>query len=144
MLELYLKELLPFFPLAMGALCILAAVFKKSPTAYLKRSGQRTEGIIYAVGATAPGMDTSYVMDKITVRFVTREGRWITGDIKQEFASFYTNQYKLGEKVEVYYDPQHPASFFVKTKQSEERMRMLLVAIGLIFCAVGVIMLVAS
>lgn len=144
MLELYLNELLPFLPLAAGAVCILAAVFKKSPTAYLKQAGQRTEGIIYAVGTTAPGTDTSYVMDKITVRFVTREGKWITGDIKQEFASLYTNQYKLGEKVEVYYDPQHPSSFFVKTKQSEERWRMLFLLIGLGLCAVGLIMLIAS
>lgn len=144
MLELYLKELLPFFPLAMGALCILAALFKKSPTASLRQTGLRTEGIIYAMSTRALGSDTSYVMDKITVRFVTREGRWVTGDINQEFASFYTNQYKLGEKVEVFYDPQHPSSFFVKTKQSEERWRMLFLVIGLVFCAVGTIMLLAS
>lgn len=144
MLELYLKELLPFFPLAMGALCLLAALFKKSPTASLRHTGQRTEGIIYAMGTNATSSDTSYVMDKITVRFVTREGRWITGDINQEFASFYTNQYKLGEKVEVFYDPQQPSSFFVKTKQSEERWRMLFLLIGLGLCAVGLIMLIAS
>jgi hypothetical protein len=38
-------------------------------------------------------------MDKVTVGFVTKSKEWVTADIEQAFATFFTGQYKPGEKV---------------------------------------------
>ena len=83
-------------------------------------------------------------MDKVTVRFVTKNKEWITGNLKQEFAIFFTGQYKIGESVEVYYDPKNPSDFFVDTKQSGKTGRLLLAAIGVIFFLIGVYQLFST
>ncbi len=83
-------------------------------------------------------------MNKVTVRFVTKEQEWITGEMKQEFAIFFTGQYKAGETVDVYYDPAKPSNFFIETGQSENKARLFIAAIGMIFCLIGLYQLFAT
>jgi len=42
-------------------------------------------------------------------------------DLRQDFAIYFTNQYKVGDKVSVYYDIKNPENFLVDTKQSSEK-----------------------
>lgn len=81
--------------------------------------------------------DNLNIKDKVIVRFVTQNKEWITGDINQEFAAFFTGQYKEGQSVDVYYDPEKPSDFFVDTKQSETVSRVIFAAVGLSFSIIG-------
>jgi hypothetical protein len=136
-----LKELQPYIFLLIGFASVLLAIFKKSDKATLKETGQKVQGIIYALGqspdTTSSFTQNSNIKDIVTIRFVTLDKQWITGDLKQEFAVFFTKQYKEGDAVEVYYDPKQPSNFFVDTKQSEKTSRILFAGVGIILSAVG-------
>jgi hypothetical protein len=136
-----LKELQPYIFLLIGLASVLLAIFKKSDKATLKETGQKAQGIIYALGQrnnnTSSFMQNSNIKDKVTIRFLTLDKQWITGDLKQEFAVFFTKQYREGDAVEVYYDPKQPSNFFVDTKQSEKTSRILFAGVGIILSAVG-------
>jgi hypothetical protein len=136
------NELQPYLFVLIGVILLLTAVFR-STKSNLKNSGVKTEGIIYLLGYfnNAGSGTPSNVKDKITVRFTTNKKEWITGDIEQKFAVFFTKQYKEGETVDIYYDPDNPSNFFVDTKQSETIGRLLFVVVGLAFCAIGIFQL---
>jgi hypothetical protein len=139
MLDINLTELQPYAFVLLGIILLLVAIFKKSGKANLKSSGLKTEGIIHGLGySNAPNSDTTpNIKDKVTVRFTTNKKEWITVDIDQKFAVYFSNQYKEGQKVDVYYDPENPSDFFVDTKQSETIGRQLFAVVGLAFCVVG-------
>ena len=113
-------------------------MFRKRKTEELTFRGEKTEGIIFELESSGAGYNNSRIKDKVTVRFVTKSKEWITAEIKQESAIFYTGQYKPGEKVDVYYDPLDPENFYVGTKQSETKNRLLMFVIGMVFLSVGV------
>lgn len=130
------SKLQPLIFTLLGVIVLLIAIFKRTKS-NLKTIGLRTEGIVYTLGCSNNSDDSSNIKDKITVRFVTNKKEWITGNIKQDFAVYFTKQYKEGETVDVYYDPANPSNFYVDTKQSEITGRILFAIIGLIFCAIG-------
>jgi hypothetical protein len=136
-----LNTLQPFIFILVGIVLLLMAVLKKATKANLKQSGLKTEGIVYGLerqtDSTSPISDSSNVKDKVIVRFVTNNEEWITGDIKQEFAAFFTGQYKEGQKLDVYYDPKNPSDLFVDTKQCEIIGKILFVIVGLASCLIG-------
>lgn len=142
-----LKVFQPYLFLLIGLGSVLLALFKKSSKAILKATGHKAEGIIYALDRCpnqSSDTETSNIKDKVTVRFLTKDQKWITADIRQDFAAFYSKQYQLGETVEVYYDPKDPTSFIVDTKQSEVMARGGFVLIGAIFCVVGLYQLLMT
>jgi hypothetical protein len=143
-----LKELQPYIFLIIGLGSLLLALFKKSDKANLKGTGQKAEGIIYALGqssnSTRSFTRNSNIKDKVTIRFLTSDRQWITGDLKQEFAAFFTNQYKEGDAVEVYYDPKQPSHFFVETKQSERTARIIFAYVGIVLFATGLYQLMQT
>src|SRR4026208_163361 len=107
-----ISTLQPYIFLCLGLAAILFSILKKTKAEKLKFTGEKTEGIIFELDSKADLStytvnDTNDVMDKVTVRFVTKNKEWITGNLKQEFAIFFTGQYKTGESVEVYYDPKN-------------------------------------
>jgi hypothetical protein len=140
MSDFNLSEIQPYIFILIGLTLLLIAIFKKSSNARLKKSGLKAEGVIYAKGgASKSNSDESLnIQDKITVRFLTNNDEWITADVNQDFASFFTAQYKEGEPVNIYYDPKNPSNFFVDTKQSEPGGKILFIIGGLIFCGVGI------
>jgi hypothetical protein len=142
-----IKELQPYIFIIIGLGCVLLAIFKKSDKANLKQTGQKAEGIIYALGqndnSTSTFTKNSNIKDKVTIRFLTLDKQWITGDLKQEFAAFFSNQYKEGDAVEVYYDSKQPSHFFVDTKQSERTSRIIFAGVGIVFSSIGFYQLLA-
>ena len=142
------NALQPYIFILAGIVFMLIAVLKKATSSDLKQSGLKTEGIVYALERQANKSlsihDSSSIKDKVIVRFVTTNKEWITGHIKQEFALFFTGQYKEGQSVDVYYDPKNPSDFFVDTKQSESVSRVLFAVVGLVFCLVGLYQLLSS
>jgi hypothetical protein len=136
-----LIELQPYLFLLIGLGGVLLAIFKKSGKANLKDTGEKAEGIIYALGQDSNDHSSfaqnSNIKDKVTIRFLTADKRWVTGDLKQEFAAFFTRQYKEAETVNVYYDPKEPSNFFVDSKQSEKPARIIFAAIGVVLVSLG-------
>ena len=139
--ELDFKEYQPYVFFITGLLFVVIAIFKKASKSYLKQSGLQAEGIVFAL-AGKPNNTSSIgenlnLKDKITVRFVTQDQEWITGNINQDFAAFFTGQYKEGQSVNVYYDPKDPTHFFVDTKQSEQLSKVIFAAVGCGFSIIG-------
>lgn len=143
-----LKEFQPYIFILIGLGSMLIVLFKKSDKSTLKVNGEKAEGITYALGqksnSYSSGNRSSNVKDKVTIRFLTKDQQWITGDLEQDFAAFFTNQYKEGQAVDVYYDPKQPSNFFVDTKQSEAKSRILFTVIGFMLMAVGVYQLLTN
>jgi hypothetical protein len=128
---------LPYLLSGLGISLILIGIFKKTTTSDLLMNGEKVEGIVFELGMKSSGFSGSNINDKVTIRFVTKKKEWITTDINQDFATFFTGQYKLGQKVDVYYKLENPSNFVVDTKQSEKKARMLLLLVGTVFCMAG-------
>jgi hypothetical protein len=136
--DLNFQEFQPYIFLMLGLGIILYTLFKKTRNANLKASGEKVEGIVFELGRTIRSVGGGTVMNKVTIRFVTKEKEWITADIKQDFANFYSNQYKEGEPVVIFYDKQNPQNFYVDTKQNETKARIFVFLIGFVFLGVGI------
>lgn len=131
--EFDFKELQPLFFIIIGLVLVLVALLKKASKSHLKQSGLKAEGIIFQLEKAS----NSNINSKVTVRFVTRNKEWITGEINQDFAVFFTGQYKEGQRIDVYYDPKKPSQFFVDTKQSETLSKVVFAVVGLGFSLIG-------
>jgi hypothetical protein len=129
-------EYQPYIFLAIGLIVLAISVFWVSEKSKLKQTGILVKGIVFEQGVDKNynhSFDNSSVKDKIVIRFVTQNQESITGIIKQDFAIFYTRQYKTGETVEVYYDKDNPSNFYVASKQSDFLGRLIGSLAGLIF-----------
>lgn len=137
-----LTQHLSYVFLFIGLILVAVSIFYKSEKAKLKQTGLVADGIVYEQESNATfnlSSDTTFnrINDKITIRFVTQKEEWITGMIQQDVQMFYTGQYKNGDVVKVYYDPNNPSNFYVDTKQSESTTRAVVTIGGLIFIIVG-------
>ena len=140
-------QLIPIILILIGTTCTLFGIFKKSKESALKANGKKAEGIIFSLEASRKNDIDAHarnVQDIVTVRFVTESQEWITAEVKQDFAIFYTKQYKEGDTVQVYYDPKNPKSFYVDLKQSETLSRLFFSVGGLILIGVGLYKLLSS
>ncbi len=127
---------------AAGLIALSISVLWPSTNSHLKKTGIPVDGIVFKQGSentNSSSFDNSFgqIKDKITVRFVTHTGEWITDVIKQDFKIFFTGQYKNGDSIKVYYNKENPSDFYVDTKQSELAGRLVLGLVGLIFLMIG-------
>jgi len=128
------QDFINYGSLAFGLGAIAYGLFRESSKSRLTVTGIATEGIIFTQDRSFKLfrlLNSNNVNDLITVRFVTNKNEWITAEIDQAFQLFYNWQYKNGEKVKVYYDPDQPSHFYVDTKQSELGGRISVVMIGI-------------
>lgn len=139
------NQYLPYVFLVIGLVLICISIFAKSYKAGLKETGVPVEGIIFEqtrenfTVSVADTDNSSNVNDKITVRFVTLEEKlWITAPIDQGFQFFLTGQYKIGDKVDVYYDKMNPYNFYVDMQTTDKIGKIVFGVAGVIFLAIGV------
>ena len=136
--------------LLVGLIITTYALLLKPSKETLKATGKKAEGIVFSQGSQSniSSFDStdfnSNIKDKVTIRFVTENEEWITGDIKQEFAIFYSRQYKDGEKVTVYYDPKKPADFYIDSKQSPQLVKIAALVVGLTVTVVSFYIIMSS
>jgi len=125
-----------------GLACFAISVFAKTAHKKLSQSGLSAEGIIYKLeldnGSSRANGFSGKLKDKITVRFLTRENVWVTGEAKSQFLIFFTGQYKEGDLVRVKYNPDQPAEFILESRQSETAGRVIGVVAGLILVVSGI------
>lgn len=137
-----MTEYLSYILILAGLIVLGLSFFGKSTRGNLKDSGILVEGIIFN-----QDFDNNYnrsldnfsrhVKDKITVRFVTKDGEWITEDIKQDFGIFFSGQYRNGDKINVYYSQDNPKNFYVDTKPSDFLAKFVFALVGLTLIATG-------
>jgi hypothetical protein len=138
----FIAEYQPYIFLAVGLILLILSAFGKSAKSKLKQTGIPVEGIVFEQDyddSSNRSVDnsSSFEKDKITIRFVTETGEWITGVLKQDFRIFYTGQYKNGDTIKVYYNKDNPSDFYVDTKQSGFAGRLVMGFVGLIFLLIG-------
>lgn len=132
----------PYIFIAIGLIAFAFSICWRSTKSNLKQSGILVDGVIFeqdfnnSRNRSFDNSDT-LIKDKITIRFVTQAGEWITGLIKQDFGVFYTGQYKNGDTIKVYYNKDNPSDFYVDTKQSEFIGRLVIGLAGLAFLTIG-------
>ena len=120
---------------------------KKQTNNTIKETGVFTEGIISNL-EKSPSSNNSFennnleVMDKVTINFKTKKNESITTELKQNLAIFYTGQYKIGEKIELYYNPTNPKQIYVETKQSESNSSLLIIAVSFVLILIGLFLLI--
>lgn len=132
----------PYIFIAIGLIAFVISVFWQSTNSKLKKTGILVDGIVFEQGyynsfGRSTDNSSTFIKDKITVRFVTQTGEWITGVIKQDFAIFFNGQYKNGDTIKVHYNKDNPSDFYVDTKQSEFMSRLLICLVGLTFLLIG-------
>lgn len=142
-----MSEYLPYIFIAIGLIGLGLSLFGKSYKSNLKDSGIPVEGIIFnqEFSDNANRSFDNYAphfKDKITIRFVTQSGEWITGEMKQDFGISYSGQYKNGDSVKVYYNKDNPSEFYVDSKQSEFVGKLFIGLVGLVFLAIGLYKLI--
>lgn len=139
----FMSDYLPYFFLGIGLVSIAVSILYDSKNIKFKTFGIPAEGIVYEQDydttsfSSSNSLDSYNIKDKITIRFVTRNGEWITGVIKQDFKLYYHGQYKDGQAIKVFYDETNPANFYVDTGQSELLARVFTAIVGLIFSVYG-------
>ena len=120
---------------------------KKQKNNTIKETGVLTEGIISNL-EKSPSSNNSFennnleVMDKVTINFKTKKNESITTELKQNLAIFYTGQYKIGEKIELYYNPTNPKQIYVETKQSESNSSLLIIGVSFVLILIGLFLLI--
>ncbi len=140
-------DIYPYLSITYGLGSILYCLLTDTKYEKLKKTGLKAEGIIFDLDYdTNPitSFNDSNIKDEVTVRFVTKDKEWITGKIKQPFALYITNQYKPGEKVIVYYDPNNPSDFFLDSKQSEFFGRLFVLITGILTLTLGLYLYLAT
>lgn len=143
-----MNEYIPYILITIGIVALVFSIFQKSSQKNLKDSGVLVEGIIFNQDFDNSSLSfdnyARHVKDKITIRFVTKNGEWITEDIKQDFGVFYSGQYKNGDKVNVYYNKDNPKKFYVDIKQSELIGKLVFALVGLVLISIGLFQLFIS
>lgn len=135
-----MAEIQTYIILFAGLVALAIALFYPSKNEALKKKGIKAEGIVFDAESRRMGFDyelDATIKNVITVRFLTREKEWITGLLNQDFALFYRRQYRPGDKLDIYYDPEDPKTFYVDTGQSEFLVRIILAVAGLLFTGIG-------
>ena len=130
-----LTQYLPFAAVALGLPMTVSACFRVSQKSNLKKVGIPVDGIV----CKQSDRSASNVNEKITIRFLTKEQEWITGPIDQGFELFYTGQYKNGDPVKVFYNPDKPTEFYVDTKQSVLLVRIIGCVTGICLTVFGLL-----
>ena len=138
----FFAEYQPYIFVLLGLIALIFSVFWTTTNSKLKQTGISVDGIVFKQGFDdrfnqSFDNSSSYAKDKITIRFVTQTGEWITGVLRQDFGLFYTGQYKDGDTVKVYYEKSNPSDFYVDTKQSEFAGRLIVALVGLVFLIIG-------
>jgi hypothetical protein len=127
------------FFIILGITLMVVSFVKQDYHKDLMKTGKHAEGIVFDQSVRTDTSSSSNVLlnTDIVIRFTTEDKTWITGTMNQTFSTFFTGQYKVGQKVDVYYDPQKPSRFYVHTSQSPILARVLMFVVGLVLLLSG-------
>jgi hypothetical protein len=124
------------FFIPVGIATLYFAIRLRLRISKLRKSGLQTEGIIFdVVNGAIPQILPKYPI----IRFVTLTQEWITE--KYRIGAWSVFPLKKGKKIIVFYNPENPRKFIVKSKFNTP-MFVLLLLCGVLILAIGTIDLV--
>lgn len=139
------SEIFSYCFIGIGLFGIGYTIFEKQPKNNLRLLGKPVKGKIVkqerssnTFGNSDFDNNVTSAFDIITIEFNTLKGEWIVGNIDQPNAIFYSEQYTDGEEIDVFYDEQDPYNFYVSTKQSVQKGKLLGIVISSFFLLVGI------
>src|SRR3954451_9737333 len=108
--SLNFSDLQPYLFCISGIIFIVFALFKKTKKKSLGIASERAEGTIFELQGNANSsgkvhQSNSIAEDKIIVKFVTKHKKWITAPIKSLPGTYDPRHFKIGDKVNVIYNP---------------------------------------
>jgi hypothetical protein len=119
-----------FVIIIIGITLIYGGVKLRLKIKKLSAEGEIAEGIVYDI-IESDNIDSRAYYP--VIRFLTREQEWIT----EEYGiSATSNRFKKGQKVHVFYHPDNPKIFLIKSKSSATAS-ILTTAMGIILMIVG-------
>jgi len=131
----------PYIFLLLGFAFVLGSIFGRLSNADLKTSGVRTDGIVFDFNGNPNAFSDSAVTfddpDRARVRFVTDKQEWITADIENGFGFSISKNYKSGQKLIIYYDPNNPKRFYIESGVSQLTFKLLFAVAGTASIVVG-------
>jgi hypothetical protein len=138
------------FSLVGFTLVMIAMLTKQKPIAFFN-NGLQAEGTITDLGVRQPRpfnkrRFSEPAFTQITIEFLTITGRQVQGDIDTNLGLFYSGQYKLGDKVNVLYNPDNPEEYVTTSSQSTKIARLIMIFTGLflILTGIGMTLLMSS
>lgn len=130
------------FSLVGFTLVMIAMLTKQKPIAFFN-NGLQAEGTITDLGVRQPRpfkkrrfSEPAYT--QITIEFITITGQQVQGDIDTNLGLFYSGQYKLGDKVNVLYNPDNPEEYVTTLSQSTKIARLIMIFTGLFLILTGI------
>jgi hypothetical protein len=86
--QIFFTEYQPYIFVALGVIALIFSTFWVTTKSKLKQSGIAVDGTVFKQDyddrtSESFGNSSSFAKDKITIRFVTQTGEWITGVLKQ-------------------------------------------------------------
>jgi hypothetical protein len=132
-----MSEVLPIIiPLVFGVISILVSSKLVDKRKKIIQNGIEVEGIIFDYEtsySTLNSVNNSLIQCPI-IRFVTKEGLWITKQSDIGFAF----RFKKNKKVTVVYDQNNPEDFIWKTSFDLNKLVYLFLYAGIILLLVGI------
>jgi len=123
--------------LVVGAAAVFAFFKFQEKKKRLIENGIEVTGIVFeysdnaSTGYSSPGsIETNYP----TIRFVTKEGLWITEQADYSPSGFFLKQ---GQKITVIYNADNPKEFIYKRSIDLSKIGYLLLIIGIIAISIG-------
>ncbi|MES1214953.1 MAG: DUF3592 domain-containing protein [Bacteroidota bacterium] len=130
-------NILIFLFLGTGLLFLASKLIEKKKR--LVNNGVEVEGVVFKFDDSSSSFITSSDSGNNSrfpvIRFVTKEGLWITETADTALPSFLL---KEGQSVKVVYNPDNPKEFIYKTSIDFSKISYLFVALGIGFLIVGI------
>jgi hypothetical protein len=119
-----------------GVISIAYAIIEPSMASEPDQKGITADAMVILLEGAEPSVMNS---SEITVRFLTKEKKWITGKPKTSLTDTLTRQYEEGQTLQIVYDPNDPSHFTIKTNRPAPLGRILMIAAGLILFFAGIV-----
>lgn len=136
------------FSLVGITLVIIGIFAKQKPKPFFDLALQ-AEGTVIDVGIRQPRpfkirrfSEPAYT--EVTVEFLTDSCQSVQGDIATNPTLFYSGQYKIGDKVNLLYNPEKPTEFIVTSLQSTKTAKLIMILTGLFLMLTGIGMILST
>ena len=126
-----------------GITLILIGIFAKQKPKFFFDNALQAEATVIDVGIrqTRPFKIRRFsepAYTAVTIEFMTKSCQSVQGDIDTNLTLFYSGQYKIGDKVNLLYNPEKPTEFIVTSLQSTKTTKLIMIVTGLFLMLTGI------
>ena len=132
-----------------GITLVITGIFAKNKPKPFFDIALQAEGTVIDVGIRQPRpfkirrfSEPAYTA--VTIEFLTKSCQSVQGDIDTNLNLFYSGQYKIGDKINLLYNPEKPAEFIVSSLQSTKTAQFIMIVTGLFLMLTGIGMILST